>query len=167
MLLGGASGRCLIFSPSHPCQIWYSIKYNIIEWFFVQLFMSMGDLSISSSVFFLPQIWCLPVLWLTVTHWIEKHVPCTSCDSHLADRMNDGVLKYCTGNALKKGPWAPRSRTLSLLRRPRGLQCHLNQRVRNHHMLQVQAYLREFSSSSKLTIHFWLRNLYSYPAKCT
>lgn len=36
--------------------------------------------------------------------WREKNMPYTSCDNHLTDRMNEGVLKYCTEKALKKGP---------------------------------------------------------------
>lgn len=79
------------FSPSHPCQIWYSVSYNIIEWFFVKLFMNMGNPSLHSlgytyisgsltaltrhffrqsswelwncfcKLAFFPQIWSLPV----------------------------------------------------------------------------------------------------------
>jgi len=71
----------------------------------LKLFLSVGFLSsdlVPSSV-----------LWFTVTHWREKNVPYTCCDNHLADRMNDGVLKYCTENALKEDPWGPRSRAAS------------------------------------------------------
>lgn len=116
---------------------------------------------------FCPQIWPLPVfcgsLSLMEREKYALHILWQS--SYWQNEW--GGFKILHRKGFKERSLGTQGAGPPLFRRPLGFQCSLNQRIRNHHVTQIQAYLRAFSWFSKFTIHFWSRKLYSYPAECT